>query len=117
VKVSLNSKLQSNQQTSFKGFEVKKDEYGERYYEWSFPYDSNRYNCYLDIFPVVPDKNGDYENNTFDNPYRNFFDGSLSFQLNPNPENNPGKKNKVYLDQRFGHPEDAPFAYHYRLVP
>lgn len=117
MKVSLNSKLQSNQQTSFKGFEVKKDEYGERYYEWSFPYDSNRYNCYLDIFPVVPDKNGDYENNTFDNPYRNFFDGSLSFQLNPNPENNPGKKNKVYLDQRFGHPEDAPFAYHYRLVP
>ena len=113
MRISLDSKIQSSKQPVFKGFEVGKDEYGEKYYKWSYPYDSNRYRCYLDVYPVFPDKNGDYDKNKFDRKYVDIIDGSDSIELEPGDSEN----NKIYLDYKFGRIEDAPFAYHYRLVP
>ena len=109
MKVSLNNNLHIHKQPNFKGFEVAKDEYGEKYYEWSYPHDSDHYDCYLDVYPVAPDKNGNYENNDF-TPYTNILTGENTIKLEPG-------KNKLYLDYLFGRVEDTPFAYHYRFVP
>ena len=110
MKVSLNNSIQANKRLAFMGFEPAKDEFGEKYYNWSYPYDSNHYDCYLDVFPVTPDKNGDYEHNTFDKPYKNILNGENTIKLQPG-------NNKIYLDYIFGRVEDAPFAYQYRLLP
>ena len=110
MKVSLNNSIQANKRLAFMGFEPAKDEFGEKYYNWSYPYDSNHYDCYLDVYPVTPDKNGDYEHNTFDKPYKNILNGENTIKLQPG-------NNKIYLDYIFGRVEDAPFAYQYRLLP
>ena len=65
MKVSLNHTLQCLKQPVFKGSELRKDEFGDEYYEWSFPFDAKKYNCYLDVYPVVADKNGNYDSNDF----------------------------------------------------
>ena len=109
MKVSLYNTLQSQKKLNFNGFEVAKDKNGIKYYSWSFPFDSNRYRCFLDVFPATPDKYGDYDKNTFE-PYTSIKDGSNTIELKPN-------NNKIYLDYLFGRIENAPFAYHYRLVP
>lgn len=110
MKIDLNNKIQLPKQPVFKGLEAAKDEYGEKYYEWSFPYDSAHYDCYLDVFPAAPDKNGNYDNNSFDKPYTNVVTGENSIKLKPG-------KNKIYLDYLFGRVENTPFAYHYRFLP
>ena len=110
MKVNFNNNINGFKHPKFTGFEIKKDEYGERYYEWSYPYDKNRYDCYLEVYPVIPDKNGDFDNNDFRYKYRNIFDGKTSVKLNPG-------KNKIDIDYIYGRQEDAPFAYHYCLVP
>ena len=111
MKVSLNNKLQSQKQPVFNGFEVAKDENGIKYYNWSYPFDPSKYRCFLDVYPVLPDKNGDYDNNTFKNKYVSILDGTNSVELKPNGAT------PVYLDYIFGRVENAPFAYHYRLEP
>ena len=111
MKVSLNNKLQSQKQPVFNGFEVAKDENGIKYYNWSYPFDPSKYRCFLDVYPVLPDKNGDYDNNTFKNKYASILDGTNSVELKPN------EATPVYLDYIFGRVENAPFAYNYRLVP
>ena len=111
MKVNFNNNLHLSTQPAFKGFEVAKDEYGEKYYEWSFPFDKNRYDCYLDVYPVTPDHNGNYDNNKFDSPYTHIINGTSTIKLEAD------RKNKVYLDYIYGRPENAPFAYHYRIVP
>lgn len=110
MKVVFNNNIKSLNKPNFTGFERKKDEYGEKYYEWSYPYDSNRYDCYLEVYPVAPDKNGNYDTNSFDIKYRNILDGKDSIKLEPG-------KNKIDLDYIFGRYGNAPFAYHYSLVP
>ena len=110
MKVSLNCKTDKFKSPKFTGFEIKKNDYGERYYEWSYPYDQNRYDCYLEVYPVLPDKNGDYDKNSFNDKYRNIFNGKDSIKLNPGPNN-------IDLDYIFARNENAPFAYHYSLIP
>ncbi len=109
MKVSLNDKFRAIKQTNFTGFNIKKDEYGEKYYEWSYPYDPQRYDCYLELYSVVPDKNGDYDTNGF-TKIKNPRNKSEAIQLKPG-------LNKIDLAYDFRIPENAPFAYHYSLVP
>ncbi len=110
MKVSLNHTFQCLKQPAFKGSELRKDEFGDEYYEWSFPFDAKKYNCYLDVYPVVADKNGNYDSNDFKKKYIDITTGADCVKLEP-------AGNKVYLDYIFGKVHDAPFAYRYRLQP
>lgn len=99
--------------TAFKGFEIKKDDNGEKYYSFSYPFDSNKYKCYLEVFAVAPDKNGDYDkkgvrrlkNYSSDVPEERYAKRIL-----------PGE-NKVDMRRDFRLMANAPFAYHYTLIP
>ena len=114
MKVSLNSALQvrkqPNYQPKFTSCEIQKDDYGERVYEWSFPFDPTKYNCYLDVYPIKPDKNGSYDKNDFKRKYVDIRTGNDYIKLNPG-------SNVLDFDYILGKAHNAPFAYHYRLQP
>ncbi len=114
MKVNLNlsqPKVTSN--IGFKGYKPIKSEYGDKEYEFNYVYDDSKYDCYLEIFKVGKDGNGNY-----------FVIGEQ--QYNPiNPEDaTPGEKGiklqngkatKVDLAGDFGIEPDEAFAYHYKL--
>ena len=90
---------------AFQGYKQIKDEHGVPEFEFSYPFDENVYNCYLEIYNVEKDKNGNYRvtdmiNNT-DTP-----DGRFKLQ---------NGKNKVDLAYSYFIDKDTPFAYHYKL--
>ena len=98
---------------SFKGYELRKDENGDKYYSFSYPYDSNKYDCNLELFWVARDENGDYGKSGF-RPLKNSSaeEGTDPFSYKMKPG-----ENRVYLKSDYRIPEDAAFAYHYSLVP
>ena len=61
MKVNLNlsqPKVTSN--IGFKGYKPIKSEYGDKEYEFNYVYDDSKYDCYLEIFKVGKDGNGNY---------------------------------------------------------
>lgn len=48
---------------NFTGFNHKKSETGSNEFEFNFPHDSNKYDCYLEVFSVKKDKNDNYNVN------------------------------------------------------
>lgn len=116
MKVSLNlnqPKVRNN--VNFEGYTPVKSEYGDREYEFNYVYDDSKYDCYLEIFGVEKDTNGNY-----------FVTGIRKRDaLNP-ADNDPdekgiklanGKSVKVDLASEFGISPDEAFAYHYKLYP
>ena len=92
---------------SFKGFNHKKSENGTQEYEFNFPHDSNKYDCYLEVFSVKKDKNANYN---VDKMLTNTDLGVKSVKLN-----NGGVK----IDMGYAYDDlenKAPFAYRYKLV-
>ena len=90
---------------AFQGIKHTKDNHGNPEFEFSYPFDDNVYNCYLEIYNVERDKNGNYRvtdliDNT-DTP-----DGRLQLK---------NGKNKVDLAYSYFIDKDTPFAYHYKL--
>lgn len=94
----------------FKGYNACKNDEGERTGEFSFPFDPDTTDCYLEIAVVDRDlKTGNY-----------FLTGDkYPDLLNNNSEEGrklyPGK-NRINIHAEFGVMEDEPFAYHYKLV-
>ena len=93
-------------QIAFKGYRPIKDNYGRNDYEFSYPFDENHYDCYLELFSVGKDKNGNYYVTDI---IRNSEtpDGSLKLHSGAN---------KVNLRTDYFLKNDTPFAYHYKLV-
>ncbi len=93
-------------QIAFKGYKPIKDNYGRNDYEFSYPFDENHYDCYLELFSVGKDKNGNYYVTDIiknsDTP-----DGTLKLHSGAN---------KVNLRTDYFLKNDTPFAYHYKLV-
>ena len=111
MKVNINSKLQIPNNVKFTGFEVKKDEYGERVYSFSYPYDPKKYDCYLEAYPAIPNMyTGNYDEGSIGAKYKDIETGEKQIKLQPG-------ENKLYLDYLFGRAENAPFAYHFKLQP
>lgn len=94
------------QKVAFKGYMPIKDEHGYNQFEFNFPFDEERYECYLEVFNVGIDRGGNYYiTNKLDNtddPYGQFKMKSGS--------------NKVDLAYSYFIDNDTPFAYHYKLV-
>ena len=59
MRVNLNL-LNPVKAVNFKGFNHKKSENGTQEFEFNFPHDSNKYDCYLEIFSVKKDRNDNY---------------------------------------------------------
>ncbi len=112
MRIRLETATTGNNQ-SFKGFELKKDERGKKYYSFSYPFDPNKYTCYLEIFGVAPDRNGDYDKKGI-RPLRNY---AVEGQTEVYSKRLLPGENKVYLNKDFRLANNAPFAYHYSLVP
>ena len=92
---------------NFTGFNHKKSETGSNEFEFNFPHDSNKYDCYLEVFSVKKDKNDNYNVNKM---LTNTDLGVKSVKLN-----NRGVK----IDMGYAYDElsnKEPFAYRYKLV-
>ena len=106
MKINLNL-LSPVKTPNFTGFNHKKSETGASEFEFNFPHDSNKYNCYLEVFSVKKDKNANYNVNKM---LTNTDLGVKSVKLN-----NSGVK----IDMGYAYDElsnKEPFAYRYKLV-
>lgn len=104
MKISLN--INENKALNFKGFNHKKSENGTREFEFNFPHDSNKYDCYLEVFSVKKDKNDNYN---IDKMLPNSEEGCNSIKIG-----NRGVK--IDVGYAYDLEEDTPFAYRYKLV-
>lgn len=90
----------------FQGFKPIKDDFGEKCYEFNFPFDSNAYNCFLEIYNVERDAHGNFHvTDMIDNVDTQ--DGTFKIV--------PGA-NRINLADSYFIDENTPFAYHYKLV-
>lgn len=124
MKVSIDKQHNSqriNDKVSFKGYETEKSKLGGFQYTFNFPYDSNKYDAYVELCFIKKDKNGDYKivdglaNKNFDinvddNYEKNQY-AAMSLRLNSSG------KTTVNLSKDYGLPEKSPFGYHFKLVP
>ena len=114
VDLSLNQP-KINKSVKFEGYKPVKSEYGDNEYEFNYVYDDDKYDCYLEIFSVDKDSNGNY-----------FIDKQKKYDpLNSKPADTgekgikleSGKATKIDMKGEFGISSDEAFAYHYKLYP
>ncbi len=116
VKVNLNlnqPKISNN--IKFEGYKPVKSEYGDKEYEFNYVYDDSKYDCYVEIFGVDKDSNG------------NYFTTGIRKRDTINPQDGDpnengvklesGKATRIDLAGEFGIAPDEAFAYHYKLYP
>lgn len=108
----------------FEGYKPTKSEHGFKEFEFNFPFDDEKFDCYVEIFYVDQDDNGNYfvigeTNNYGDIKPIQRISTSLS-----DPNNNEcgiklnvNKPTKINLTREFGISENEAFAYHYKLCP
>ena len=106
VDFDLRNKQHKAGSVSFEGYKPVKDNQGNRIYEFNYPYDSNLYDCYLEVCSVGQDKQGNYFVIS-GQPCLTSDDGF--YKLNPD-------KNRIDLGEAFNLRTDQDFAYHYALV-
>ena len=107
MKVNIDKLNTVKEVPSFEGYKPSKTDAGTNIYEFNYPFDSNKFDCYLELCQVVPNENtGNYELGKL---LRNKSIGDTSLQLQPGV-------NKVNLNN-YSLNENSPFAYHYKLTP
>ena len=125
MKVDFNigsSKL--NRGLNFEGYKPVKSDKGFREYEFNYVYDDSQKDCYLEVFELAQDENGNYyvtgekDNDGNVKPLPNY---DLIFE---NPDEvemgyklKSGQATKINLSSAYGLAQDQPFAYHYKLYP
>ncbi len=90
----------------FRGYAPVKDNYGYRGYEFNYPFDEDQFDCYLEMFEVEKDKNGNY---VVGDIIPNFESGNNELKLKAG-------KNVVDIGSNYFITDESPFAYHYKLV-
>ncbi len=117
VKVNLNNiGLNQNKSVAFKGYTPAKDEKGYKIYEFYYPFDSNKYDCYLEMYEAFTDDAKNYY--VGDGSSLGYFDKNNPEAKNPNGKKlEPNKVNKVNLAADFGITDmSKPIAYHYKGI-
>ena len=106
MKVNLNV-FKPVKAVNFTGFNHKKSENGTQEFEFNFPHDSKKYDCYLEVFSVKKDRNDNYN---VDKMLKNT-------DLNVNSVKIPNGGVKIDMGYAYDELESkAPFAYRYKLV-
>lgn len=115
--MKVNLDLIRNNKINFKGYLPAKSDFGEREYDFNYVYDSSKKDCYLEIFLLKQDSEGNYfvtgERNEYGDitPLQNYTTGKYDIKLKD------GKATRINLAAEFGITPDQPFAYHYKLTP
>ena len=99
MKVSLNT-----DKVDFKGYMPVKNDKGYKNYEFSYPFDPDKYNCYLELFSLNQDKNGNFKINNIVRD-RN---GNTRLPLKTG-------SNRINLARNYGITDNVDFAYHFIL--
>ena len=94
---------------SFKGYDLKVSDEGKYLYDFNYSFDSDRFDCYLEVYRADQDEKMNYQ---------------LGPKLRYRPKNAPSQddlklepaNNKIDLKENFGIKEDEPFLYNYKLV-
>jgi len=107
VKVHFNNQIESKQ-VNFKGVSPVKSDTGFKEYEFSYPFDDKVFDCYLELFPVSTDENGNYI--VDEESLANEKNGEKFIKLTTG-------SNKLNLARNYQISNNEPFAYHYKLVP
>lgn len=116
MKVSLNLNQPKANNVQFEGYKPVKSDTGNREYEFNYVYDEDKKDCYLEIFLLDQDPDGNW-----------FVTGKKDQYGNIKPLQNTkkeaevllekGKATRINLAKEYGIRPDQPFAYHYKLVP
>ncbi|MBQ6516606.1 hypothetical protein IJI31_05440 [bacterium] len=94
---------------SFKGYDFKVSDDGRYLYDFNYSFDSDKYDCYLELYKVDQDENFNYQ---------------LGPKLRYRPKDAPSQAdlklnptdNKIDLKENYGIGDDEAFAYNYKLV-
>ena len=97
-------KVKKNNNLSFGGYKFTKSEDGFKEVEFSYPFDPDKDNCFLEIYKLDID------------PYGNYFTTGRAYTRDRKDkiQLTPGS-NKIDLSKAFGIDDNQPFAYHYLL--
>lgn len=117
MKISLNlNRSKTNNNVQFEGYKPIKSNTGSREFEFNYVYDEDKKDCYLEIFLLDKDADGNWFVTGKKDPY-----GNIKPLENTKHEAEvlleKGKATKINLAQEYGIRPDQPFAYHYKLVP
>lgn len=115
VNLNLNPELHNKKNINFEGYKPAKNKAGGIEYEFSYPFDDTKYDCYLEVYNVTQDNDSKYYDIKNIIPYNLDIDGDEDSAEN-------GIKltsgiNRINLSADFGINENTPFAYHYKLYP
>ncbi|MGN0031547.1 MAG: hypothetical protein ACI37Q_06300, partial [Candidatus Gastranaerophilaceae bacterium] len=107
MKVSLdlkNEKAKNSSAVSFKAYKFTKSADGVREFEVACPFDQNKDTCYIEIYKLATDNEGNYytTGKAFSRK------GADRLQMQPGP-------NRIDLYNTFGIEANQPFAYHFVL--
>ena len=115
VNLNLNQPDVNKKKVNFEGYKPVTSPNGYREYEFNYVYDSDKYDCYVELYSVDKEEDGNY-----------FITGILKNNSlgNREPENNEygiklqsGKPTVIDLAGDYGIRPDQAFAYHYKLYP
>ncbi len=117
MKISLNlNRSKTNNNVQFEGYKPVKSNTGSREFEFNYVYDEDKKDCYLEIFLLDKDADGNWFVTGKKDPY-----GNIKPLENTKHEAEvlleKGKATKINLAKEYGIRPDQPFAYHYKLVP
>lgn len=117
MKINFNlNNTDKNKSIQFQGYLPVKSNKGNKEYEFNYIYDPNKYNCYLELFSVEKDNNGNWfvtgedDGNGNIKQLQNLKTGDSEIKLDY-------AKATAINPADFGLSKDQPFAYHYKLVP
>ena len=115
VNLNLNQPVIDKKRINFEGYKPVKSKDGFREYEFNYVYDDSKYDCYVELFSVRKDPDGNY--------YISEILKNNSLGENEPPDNEygvkleSGKPTKIDLAGDYNIRPDQDFAYHYKLYP
>ena len=116
VNLNLNPELRNKKNVNFEGYKPAKNSLGNIIYEFNYPFDDTKYDCYLELYNVVQDEKTKYYHVKNIIPYDMALDDDDEVSSEKGIQLKSGV-NKINLARDFGISERTPFAYHYKLYP
>lgn len=117
MKVSLNlNQPKINNNVQFEGYKPVKSDTGNREFEFNYVYNEDKQDCYLEIFALDKDADG----NWYVTGKKDQYDNIKPLKNTKNEAEvllEKGKATRINLAREYGIRPDQPFAYHYKLVP
>jgi hypothetical protein len=115
VSLSLNQPKRTNN-VNFEGYKPVKSDLGNREFEFNCVYDEDKQDCYLEIFLLDKDADGNWYVTGKKDAYGNI-KPLENTQKSSEVMLKKGQATRINLAKEYGIRPDQPFAYHYKLLP